>query len=124
MENEKSERRKHRRAYFSVRDNIIGHFRLLTEIENNFHAPILNLSRGGLHFTLNKKELVKPRSGDRLRLIKIEGEDLLEKVFDAELEIKWVLGHASLSQIGYGCKFITISPESLNCMIEFIDSKY
>jgi hypothetical protein len=124
MAYEDVDRRKHRRAYFSIGDNIIGNFILYRETETGFNAPILNLSSGGLHFTLSKNQGIFPLNGARLRLVKIEGEAALDFEFNSELEVKWILGHESLPHIGCGCEFIYMSKPGLDRISEFIDSKY
>jgi hypothetical protein len=124
MFNENVDRRTHRRAYFSVRDNIMGNFTLYGETEVGFNASILNLSRGGLHFTLNKNQGILPVNGDRLRLVKIAGEAALDFELNIQLGIKWILEHESLTHTGYGCEFIHISQPGLDRISEFIDSKY
>ncbi len=124
MANEDVDRRKHRRAYFSINDNVIGNFILYGKKEIAFSAPILNLSRGGLHFTLYKNQGILPMAGDRLRLVKIEGEAALDFEFNIEVGVKWILGHESLAHIGCGCEFIHISKPVLDRISEFIDSKY
>jgi hypothetical protein len=118
------DRRKHRRAYFSIEDNILGIFILYGETDVAFRAPILNLCRGGLHFTLKKGQGIAPKAGDRLRLVKIKGDAALDFEFNTEVGIKWILGHESLPHIGCGCEFISMSKPSLNRISQFIDSKY
>jgi c-di-GMP-binding flagellar brake protein YcgR len=124
MAYEDVDRRKHRRAYFSISDNIAGKFILDGETEIAFNAPILNFSSGGLHFSLNKSRGIVPKAGDELRLVKIEGEAALDFEFNIALRVKWILEHESLSHSGYGCEFIHISKPDLDRISQFIDFKY
>jgi hypothetical protein len=124
MVNQTIDRRKHRRAYFSIEDDIIGNFILFGKREISFDAHILNLSRGGLHFTVNKNQGILPMAGDKLRLIQIKGEAALNLEFYIELDIHWILDHESLAHIGCGCEFAYISKTALDRISEFIDSKY
>jgi hypothetical protein len=124
MVNDGVDRRKDRRAFFSIEDNILGIFILHGETDLAFKAPILNLSRGGLHFTFKKGLGILPKAGDRLRLVKVKGDTALDFEFNIEVGIKWILGHESLTQIGCGCEFIDISKPCLERISAFIDSKY
>jgi len=124
MVNENVDRRTHRRAYFSISDNIVGIYIFYGKTEIGFNAPILNLSRAGLHFTLNKNLGIFPMAEDRFGFVKIEGKATLDFEFNIELGIKWILEHESLTHISCGCEFIHSSKPDLDLISEFIDSKY
>ncbi|MEZ4600492.1 MAG: PilZ domain-containing protein [Syntrophotaleaceae bacterium] len=124
MATESVDRRKHGRAYFSIEDNIKGLFIFVRETEIFFSASILNVSRGGLHFSLNKEMRIFPKIGDKLRLVKLEGEAALDIELNIELEVQWILDHETLDHIGCGCEFIYVSKAGQDRLSDFIDSQY
>lgn len=124
MVDENVDRRMHRRAYFSISDNIIGTYVFYGKTEIVFNAPILNLSRGGLHFAFNKNLGIFPTAEDRFEFVKIEGKTTLDFECNIGLKIKWILEHKSLIHISCGCEFIHSSKPDLDLISEFIDSRY
>ncbi len=118
------DRRKHRRAYFAISNNVMGHFILSGKPETEFKASILNISVGGLHFTMDKSHGISPLTGDKLRLVKIKGEAALDFEFNSEIKVEWILGHESVPHISCGCEFIDMPKPGLDQISGFIDSKY
>ena len=117
-----TERRVHKRVYFSIEDGVVGEF-TVKEAENSvsFVAPILNLSVGGIHFTLEKGQGRDIRIGDVLNLIQIKDRRKLVIVFDIVLEVRWVLNHEELDYVGYGCEFKNVPQEVKTRVSQFVE---
>lgn len=105
--NTRNERRTAQRAVFSFQENVIGIFCLPQPGEDtrSFDARILNLSVGGLQFSLKKEEGEKLLVGDHLLLKEIQGKDELAFFADLEMVIKWVLEVEYLDHLAFGCKY-------------------
>ena len=117
-----AERRVHKRVYFSIEDGVVGEFAVKSvEDGASFVAPVLNLSVGGIHFTLGKSQGRDIRVGDVLNLIQIKDPRKLVVVFDIALEVKWVLDHENLDYVGYGCEFKNV-PQEINMRVsQFVE---
>lgn len=98
-------RRRYKRVFYSVEDRMIGFFLLPDKEQEMLVAQIMNVSVGGLHFTIKRNEIFSLRIGDRLILTKVMGNSPLRIVSDIEIEIKWVLDHPMMKHVGFGCEF-------------------
>jgi hypothetical protein len=115
---EDKEKRVYDRVYFSAEDRIVGTF-VFPGNKKKLEAHIMNISAGGLHFTMNRKEMISLKIGDRLILTKMIGSPSLQIVSDIELEIKWKLDYRLMKHVGFGCEF-RIIPE----LVRFQLSKF
>jgi hypothetical protein len=124
MVDEKKERRRHQRIFFSIEDGIKGVFAFSDHQKGLLTANIINIGEGGLGLALNKDKKDKINKGDYVILTHIMGIQGLESLTNVEAEIKWILDNPSLEFIGCGCEFLNI-PESIrDIMKTCIDSWY
>ena len=77
---------------------------------------ILNLSEGGVHFTQERQGMKEIKQGDRITLKTVNGPEPLKFSRDIEMEVKWVLDHEFLQNIGYGCMFVDM-PQDITDLI-------
>jgi hypothetical protein len=124
MVDEKKERRRSQRIFFSIEDGIKGVFAFSDHQKGLLTANIINIGEGGLGLALNKDKKDKINKGDYVILTHIMGIQGLESLTNVEAEIKWILDNPSLEFIGCGCEFLNI-PESIrDIMKTCIDSWY
>ena len=116
------EKRKFRRAFFTIEDDIIGLFSLASKPDKTVIAYILNLSMGGIYFTLDAAKSSIPKAGDRIVLMQIKAQKSLSFLVNIDAEVKWVLNPPMLKHIGIGCEFINIPESSMKQLDEFVDS--
>jgi hypothetical protein len=120
-----AEKRQFERIVFSARKEISGSFQILRKPENlvGFRAPILNLSEGGLQIIVKKNEGPGLHVGDQLLLDSIEGHKQLRFLADIKFENKWKLEAPILANVGYGCQYQNVIPETRHSILEFIESE-
>jgi c-di-GMP-binding flagellar brake protein YcgR len=126
MVDEKRERRRLERIFFSIEEGIKATF-IFSDIQTELDlltANVVNLSEGGLALTLNKEKGKNIGIGGRVILTQIKGIKELEFLTNIEAEIKWILDNPSLEFIGFGCEFLDISEPMKNAIQKFIDSWY
>ena len=82
----------------------------------------MNISVGGLHFTIKRNELISLKIGDRLILTKLMGNSPLQIVSDIEVEIKWVLDYQLMKHVGFGCEFRNLSDMMRTQLSNFVES--
>jgi len=117
-------RRKYKRALFEFEDKVSGIFSIPGKSERPITAAILNLSRGGIHITVDTKDESKIKPGNILILIQIKGPSPLQYLVNIDTEVKWVLDHEIMEHIGIGCEFVNISQSSLEQIGSFVDTWY
>ena len=71
MSDQMSERRKYKRLLFSDDHNIVVSFRITGVRHAPIKALILNISQGGLFFTLTGRERKLVKKGDQLQIVQI-----------------------------------------------------
>jgi hypothetical protein len=120
-----AEKRQFERIVLSAGEEISGDFQVLRNPRNpvGFLARILNLSEGGLQIIVKKDDGPGLHVGDRLLLNSIRGHKQLRFPADVKLEIKWKLEAPILANIGYGCQYENVSPETRRGIVEFIESE-
>jgi c-di-GMP-binding flagellar brake protein YcgR len=118
------EKRKYRRALFTIEDDIIGVFSLASKPGKTLIANIFNLSMGGIYFTLNAAKRLIPAAGDRIVLLQIKVQNSQNFILNIDAEVKWVLNPPILKDIGIGCEFIQIPQTSRKQLEDFVEIWY
>lgn len=116
------ERRCHKRVFYSAEDHMTGVFVFPGDHQKVLEANILNISVGGLHFTVERNKLIPLKIGDQLILKKIVGNAPFRIVYDFEIEIKWVLDYQRLKHVGFGCEFRNLPDGIYSQVSNFIES--
>ena len=99
------EKRKEERVYFSPGENICGVF-VFPDFERfSFSALLLDLSLGGVHFTLKREEWNALELGRQLVLARLVKGD--EIVCDRAMPLtgRWILDLPMVSSVSVGCEF-------------------
>ncbi|MFH0998206.1 MAG: PilZ domain-containing protein [Pseudomonadota bacterium] len=116
------ERRCYKRVFYTAEDQMTGLFVFPGNNQKILEAHILNVSVGGLHFTIKRNGMIPLKMGDRLKLIKLMGNSPLRIASDIEIEIKWVLDYRLMKHVGFGCEFRNL-PDMISAQIsDFIES--
>ena len=99
------EKRKEERVYFAPQENICGVFVFPDFEQFSFSAQLLDLSLGGIHFTLKREEWNSLEIGHQLVLARLsEGENLVcDRAMP--LTVRWVLDHPMVNNVSVGCEF-------------------
>jgi hypothetical protein len=102
-------RRRYKRVFYSADDHMIGFFLFPGQKDEMLVAQIMNVSVGGLHFTIKRNEMLAIKKGDHLILTKVMGNSPLRMVSHIEIEIKWILDHPMMKHVGFGGEFCNLS---------------
>lgn len=99
------EKRREVRVYFCPEENISGVFVFPDFGRFSFSAPILDLSLGGMHFTVKREEWNSLEPGCQLVLARLgRGQDVLcDRAIP--LTVRWVLDHPMMGHVSVGCEF-------------------
>jgi c-di-GMP-binding flagellar brake protein YcgR len=121
MRDQMSERRKYQRLLFSDDHNIVISFRISGVKHAPIKALILNISKGGLFFTLSGRDRKLVKKGDQLQFVQIiKAEDISFPV-DIEAEIVWIMDNSSLEHIGVGTQFMNVNDDTKLQIKKLID---
>ncbi|HBI16411.1 MAG TPA: hypothetical protein DDY20_13055 [Desulfobulbaceae bacterium] len=97
--------RRYRRIYFPDELAISG---LVAEVDTHkeHQVKVLNLSEGGLFFTLAREEAGSFREKGSVLFIGLRGPDPFTFSQILNMEIKWVCDNEIMENIGFGCEFV------------------
>ena len=117
------EKRKEVRVYFSPGENICGVFVFPDFGQFSFSALILDLSLGGVHFTVKREEWNSLEPGRRLVLARFgKGEEVFcDRAMP--LTVRWVLDHPMVSNVSVGCEFDGLAEEDRMVLRSFLARK-
>jgi hypothetical protein len=124
MVEEKNEKRRLERIFFTTEDGITGSF-IFSDRQTELDlltANVINLSEGGLTLTLTKDKRGKIGIRDHIILTQVKGIKELEFLTNVEAEVKWILDDPSLGFIGFGCEFLNAPQSQRDAIRIFIDS--
>jgi hypothetical protein len=116
------EKRKFKRAIFTIEDKVIGLFTLARRPEKVISGSVLNLSMGGIYFTVDATRTIVPLAGDQIVLMQIKASQSLGFLVNIDAVIKWVLNPAMMKYIGVGCEFRNIPELSKKQLGIFVNS--
>jgi c-di-GMP-binding flagellar brake protein YcgR len=119
MIDQKKERRRFHRLFFTMEDGIIATFAFSDLQKGLLTAHIINLSEGGLGLALSKHEEQRIWKGDYLVLSHVKGIKGLESLINVKVQVKWILEDQLLEFIGCGCQFLDV-PQSTQEKIRMI----
>jgi c-di-GMP-binding flagellar brake protein YcgR len=127
MVDEKREKRRLERIFFSIEDGITVTF-IFADLQKELDlltANVVNLSEGGLAITLSKdKDKGKKIGiGDHIILTQVKGIKDLEFLTNVETEIKWILDNPSLKFVAFGCEFFDLHETITEKIRTFIDAR-
>ncbi len=115
--------RKHPRVSFTVSDGIVARFLASDESHDLQTAYILNLSEGGLFFTLRKDQSNLIKEGDNLRFVEIKKWRTSHFLVNIQANVVWQGNIPDYESVGIGCKFNNISEKNLQNIKELVGEK-
>lgn len=117
------EKRKEARVYFSPEENICGVFVFPDFGRFSFSALVLDLSPGGMHFTVKREDWDSLEIGRQLVLARLsKGEKVLcDKALP--LTVRWVLDHPVMSNVSVGCEFDELPEDGRRMLQSFLARK-
>lgn len=117
------EKRKEVRVYFSPGENICGVFVFPDFGQYSFSALILDLSLGGVHFTVKREAWNSLEPGRQLVLARFgNGEEVFcDRAMP--LTVRWVLDHPVVSNVSVGCEFDGLGEEDRMVLRSFLARK-
>lgn len=108
MDSGNAEHRRYRRVYFQRDQEVTGILARFGLQAEDLRIKVLNLSEGGLFFTVKKTEVGEVKTGERITLHDLRGPESQHISGQISMEIKWVSDDALLENIGFGCEFIDL----------------
>jgi hypothetical protein len=120
---EMDNKREHPRASFSVSDGIVARFLMHEDNDDLKTAYILNLSEGGLFFTLRKDQTDLVKEGDNLRFVEIKKWRTSHFLVNIQADVVWQGDIPDYDSIGIGCKFRKISDKNLQNIKDLVGEK-
>jgi len=116
-------KREHPRVSFTVSDGIVARFWASEENDELQTAYILNLSEGGLFFTLRKDQSNLIKEGDKLRFVEIKKWRTSHFLVNIQADVVWHGNMPEYEGVGIGCKFNNISDKNLQNIKELVGVK-
>jgi len=121
MKNKGDERRQQSRALFTIENGIMASFIIPGIKTKTMTAYVLNLSSGGIFFTMRKEEISKISKGDKVIFLEIKLRKSIPFILNAEAEIIWKTEPTAAEYSGVGCRFLKISSNSEGQISRFIE---
>jgi c-di-GMP-binding flagellar brake protein YcgR len=115
------EQRQYPRVVFNVEDGYFGNF--LLPDNTPFVASIVNLSAGGVNFSIPEKKVALIHAGDVLLLRNIIGATRLSFLENIKTEIRWIDTFDGGPLVSVGCFFLDVNEQVLGQMVQFVDSE-
>ncbi len=103
------ERRKYKRAYFTVKDNILAVFELTAPERFSMSTNILSLSEGGVSFIGQKEALETLKPGDEILLVRVFEPEDLHFLQNIRLQVRHSINEPGMEHILAGCQFLNAS---------------
>lgn len=116
------EKRQFKRIFFSSEDDIRGKIKLQSPTDTHITAQIMDLSEEGMGLTVAKNDAPPVQRGDHLILNRIDHREDLAFLTDIRLEIRWILKHRSLENVGMGCRFAPLPEDVRDRIIAFMSA--
>ena len=132
MKTDFKERRKYKRALFSIDQGLVGQFAVSKGSPAQMQplmAPILDISKGGIGFVLDHGNGGDINIDDRLTLsqlaIRVEGHERVLAIRpDLSMTVRGKIAADFLSHVGIGCDFSGVSIDIWEQIKEFIKTTY
>ena len=107
----KNERRQSQRVLFEKKNDIMRHFSIIKNPSKSIVVHILNMSTGGIFFTIRSNRDVQLKVGEKIIFEDIRNRD--SKVFFLRIEavIIWIMDNSAMEYVGVGSKFLNVDAE-------------
>lgn len=115
-----NERRQSQRILFEKQDKIMGHFLLPEKQEKSIVVQILNISTGGISFTLRSNRDIELKVGDKILFKDIINKDSQTFSLEMRAMIIWIMEDSTMEYSGIGSKFVDINSEKKSIISDCI----
>ena len=115
-----NERRQSQRVLFEKQHKIMGHFSLLEKQDKSIVVQILNISLGGISFTLRSNRDIELKVGDRIIFEEIVNQDSHVFPIKMRARIVWIMEDSAMEYTGIGSKFLDMNSERESIMNDCI----
>lgn len=105
-------KRRFERVFFSE-TKIVEAALVLTDTFESITVRVLNLSEGGLYFTLAKDYTKHLQGKNLITLTNLSGLAPFNFPREIVMEIIWVMDHAMFDHVGYGCEFVNLTTQQV-----------
>lgn len=120
MDSVGADMRRYRRIFFPeglvIRGVVAG-----SDIHTKFPVKILNLSEGGLFFTITRDKAGYFQGKRTVLLLGMNGPAPFHLSQELNMEIKWVCDNEIMENIGYGCEFIDLPSRCVELIRRMVD---
>lgn len=116
-------KREYPRVSFTVSDGIVARFLASEDNHELQTAYVLNLSEGGLFFTLRKDQSNLIKEGDNLRFVEIKKWRTNHFLVNIQANVVWQGTIPDYDSIGIGCKFNNISEKNMQNIKELVSQR-
>lgn len=123
MSREIEEKREFKRAFFTVKEDIVATIQTLREPSTSFNVNILSISAGGLSFFGPRREVIDIKEDDRLTVTDLKTPKPLGPIATAEVMVKYIKTFQGNDRIILGCVFTKMSDALRNKVQNFVESR-
>lgn len=121
MSGDPREKRQYRRIFFSPEEKVMGKFALAGVDVIAFTTNVMDLSLGGLYFTLKRDKAVDIKVGDRLTLKELQTSISLQIIAEISLEVVRIQDYDFIEHIGFGCEFTNLADDVREKIRQLVD---
>jgi len=105
------ERRQSQRILFEKHNHIMGYFSLPVKQGKSIVVQILNISQGGISFSLRSNRDIQLKVGDKIIFEEIVNKDSKNFSLKMNAIIVWIMDDPAMEYTGVGSKFLEKDPE-------------
>ena len=116
------ERRQYIRALFGHEKKISAVFTTTLNPQKSIIVQVVNLSQGGIFFSFRSTRQLHLQQGEHILFKEFRESDFPPFPIEIEAKIVWILDEPAMEHTGVGSKFIQLSPENLERLLQFIQS--
>ncbi|UCF92014.1 MAG: PilZ domain-containing protein [Desulfobacterales bacterium] len=122
MSEERRERRRYQRVYFSKQDELVAMLQSSDRQETRLSARVKDLGAGGVGFTIQRDQESGILPGAQFTIQAIQGSDQLAFITDLKVEVRWVLSLEWLENVGFGCEFVDTPPAVGEAIKKYVET--
>ena len=123
MENSKTERRAHKRVFFTLGDDIPVFITNAYDTSKTIPASLLSIGKGGISFIAKRHDVEQFIVGDRL-IVRVEKlPPPLISMSKVESVIIYIIDIDVYARVSIGCKFVEVNDEILEKIGDLVAKK-
>jgi c-di-GMP-binding flagellar brake protein YcgR len=117
---ESAEKRLYPRLSLTAEDGYFGHFILPSQ--ERLVASIVNISAGGINFSVTEKSRDTVKEGDLLLLSNIAGNTRFSFISEIQGQVRWVK-QLQTNFISIGCRFLSLTEGQKQQLVRFVNAE-